>query len=84
MEKLQSFQNDHQDDHFIYLENPPQHDFSQSKSPLSLVKTSKLKSKKNFFKEISTDLKEFKSTIKDLLHIHAKQELMEKIQKIRY
>ena len=83
MDKLQAFQNDHQDDHFIYLENPPQHDFSQSKSALSLVKTSKLKSKKDFFKEISTDLKNFKSSIKDLHHIHAKQELLEKIQDIR-
>ena len=83
MDKLQAFQNDHQDDHFIYLENPPQHDFSQSKSALSLVKTSKLKSKKDFFKEISTDLKNFKSSIKDLHNIHAKQELLEKIQDIR-
>lgn len=83
MDKLQAFQNEHQNDHFIYLENPPHHDFSQSKSALSLVKTSKLNSKKDFFKEISIDLKEFKSSIKDLHHIHAKQELLDKIQEIR-
>ena len=83
LEKLQAFQNDHQDDHFLYLENSPTHDFSQSKSALSLVKTSKLKSKKDFLKDISVDLKEFKSSLKDLRHIHAKQELIEKIQIIR-
>ena len=84
LDKLQTFKNEHQDDHFIYLENPLQHDFSQSKSALSLVKTSKLKSKKDILKDISIDLKELKSSIKDLHHIHAKQELMERIQEIRY
>ena len=40
IDKLQYFQKIHPEDNFIFLENPKQHDFSQSGSALSLVKTS--------------------------------------------
>ena len=83
IDKLQYFQKIHPEDNFIFLENPKQHDFSQSGSALSLVKTSKQKTNKDFLKEIFSDLKSLKSSLKDFHFIHAEKELMEKIQEIR-